>query len=311
MDLGKALYIQKRKEAPIQIFLSGHMDTVFPVDSLFQKVTKISANKWRGPGITDMKGGLLVILEALKILEQSPYKKYVGWKVFIDPDEEIGSPGSQDHILQLAQGSLAALVFEPAFADGSLVSSRKGSINLTLISKGKKAHAGRDFEKGENAILKLARLMTALEKSRGVNVNFGAISGGEAFNIVPDLAQLKVNIRGDKQIDLTKFLEDLDSYIADKQITKILHSHRGPKPFDKATKNLLTQIHPEIKVKSSGGVSDGNLLASLEIPVLDTLGVVGGLIHTHEEYIELDSLYDRSEKVGRWLVNLGRLHAEK
>ena len=143
---GQALHITKRPEAPIQIFLGGHMDTVYSPSHPFQKAEDLSENILRGPGVADMKGGLIVMLTALKAFENHPSSKNVGWEILINPDEEIGSIGSEQLFVAAAQRNHLGLIFEPSFADGALVSDRKGSANFSVVAKGLAAHAGRDFE---------------------------------------------------------------------------------------------------------------------------------------------------------------------
>jgi len=159
--LGKALRIRKRSDAPIQILLAGHMDTVYPASSPFQKAEMLDTNTLRGPGCTDMKGGLLILLKALEIFESLPSCNNLGWEVLITPDEELGSPSSEQLYIESAKHVQAALIFEPSFSDGALVSARKGSFNFTVIARGKSAHAGRDFSSTAARINRLASLMRA------------------------------------------------------------------------------------------------------------------------------------------------------
>ena len=162
---GNALFISKHPKAPIRILLGGHMDTVYPATSAFQEVSHLDMNTMRGPGVADMKGGLVVLLKALDALEQSPFAGKLGWEVLITPDEEVGSQGSKALWIEGAQRHQLALLFEPAFSDGSLVSARKGSANFTVVAKGKAAHAGRDFHSGRNAISAIVRFIVRQKSS--------------------------------------------------------------------------------------------------------------------------------------------------
>src|SRR5262249_39128994 len=142
--LGKALAFQSPPRAGPRVLLGIHYDTVFGVDHLFQSVTRVDENTLRGPGVCDAKGGLLVLLHALLALERSPVAGSLAWEVLLNPDEEIGSPGSGSLFAAAAKRNDIGLLFEPALPDGSLVASRKGSGNFTFIVHGRAAHAGRD-----------------------------------------------------------------------------------------------------------------------------------------------------------------------
>ena len=161
--LGQALLVAKRPEAPIQVLLGGHMDIALSRTQALKKCIIKNHQTLIGRGSVDMKAGLLILLTALTSLEQSPFAGRIGWQVLISPDEEVGSPGSQPLWIKLCKGKKLALIFEPSFPDGHLVSARKGSANYTLAIQGKAAHAGRSFHEGENAILSAARFALAAE----------------------------------------------------------------------------------------------------------------------------------------------------
>lgn len=317
---GQALHITKRREAPVQVFFGGHMDTVYgPVDS-FQSVTQIDDNMLRGPGVADMKGGLIVMLTALEALEKHPLAKNIGWEVLINPDEEVGSVGSEALFESAARRNQLGLVFEPAFADGAIVSSRKGSANLTAIAKGRAAHAGRDFDKGRNAVAALAEFIVTANrlnhKEKGISVNFGQISGGGPVNIVSDFAVCRLNVRAIDMTDFENVQNELQGIAANSEgdgltLTLHLQQARGPKPFDEKCRRLFDQLNAcaqeegfALTHRPSGGVCDGNILAAAGLPVIDTLGVVGGDIHTSNEYMRLDSLVERSRLVSLFLIKL-------
>ena len=178
--LGQALHITKRLNAPVRIMLCIHMDTVYGVQHPFQKCEMLDENRLNGPGVADAKGGLVVMLYALKALEQSPLADQVGWEVFINPDEELGSPGSAQLIREMAPHCHFGLLFEPAYDDGSMVSWRKGVGNFTFVVRGRAAHSGREFDRGRNAIVACARLMGEIDQLNGdpdVTYNVGRISG--------------------------------------------------------------------------------------------------------------------------------------
>lgn len=316
---GSVLFLKKHPKAPIQILLGGHYDTVYSPSSAFQK-TQRTRDILIGPGVADMKGGLVIMLHALKALEESDLAGKIGWEVVLNPDEEIGSPSSSDFIADRAKGKLLGLIFEPAYSDGKLVSSRKGSANYTLIVRGRAAHAGRDFHEGRSAISALARFIVKADRltqlEQGTTLNFGHIEGGITSNIVADLAICKLNVRVSEESmklihnNLEKLVQEANQ---EDGISMTLWetSSRDPKPFDKKSEILFdamkvcgAELGLALDWQPSGGVSDGNILASVGIPCIDTLGAVGGKIHTHDEYILIPSLEERTSLASLFLKKL-------
>ena len=312
-----ALFLKKRKNAQIQIYLGGHLDTVFPSEHPFQEVSWIDERTLKGPGVTDMKGGLVVLLKAVEQFETLPEAERVGWEIFINSDEEIGSPESTPFIADCAKRCDIALLFEPTFADGALVAQRKGSANYSVYSKGKKAHAGRESAAGKHAIYPLARLITEVETlhapTQGTIVNVGTIKGGEALNIIPDYAECGINIRSDSLEGLTHAKHALVKMAHNLGLKVVEHSFRSPKPLDAATEKLLfalqecgSKLGLSIKWRESGGVCDGNIMAAAGVPTIDTLGVRGGDIHTENEYLELSSLTEKTDLTILFLQEIAR-----
>ncbi|MGZ3633723.1 MAG: hydrolase [Parachlamydiaceae bacterium] len=324
--VGQALCVSKRPEAPLQLLLSGHQDTVFEKHCPFQETTAVNEFRLRGPGVADMKGGILILHKSLELLERLPISRHIGWKVLLTPDEEIGSPSSEDLIFNMAKKADIGLVFEPAFPDGSLVSTRKGSSNFVVIAKGKSAHVGRDFAQGRNAIAAISHYIveahTLNQKYPTATLNIGKISGGEASNIVPALASCTINVRTNNEEELNLISNQLrklaiDSssavYGANDGIAIEVHvlSKRHPKPITPETEKLFhilqgcgETLSMRFTWKPTGGVCDGNILAQAHLPTLDTLGAVGGNLHTYEEYIEINSLTERSQLVALFLISL-------
>jgi len=316
---GQALKITKRPEALIQVFLGGHMDTVYLPSDPFQTTEHLDANTLRGPGVADMKGGLIVMLMALKCFEQHPAAKNIGWEILINPDEEIGSTGSKQLFLDAAKRNHLGLIFEPSFADGALVGARKGSANFSAVVKGQAAHAGRDFDKGRNAIAAIANFIVKVsalsDTNKGISVNVGQILGGGPVNIVPDFTLCRLNMRADTVEDFERTLSALQEIAANQPegITLTLHTHqiREPKPFDEKCQQLFNQLNTcaceegySLIQRPSGGVCDGNILRAAGLPVIDSLGVIGGNLHTSNEYMLIDSLVQRSRLVALFLLKL-------
>lgn len=323
MPHGQALRITQRPDAPIKVFLGGHMDTVFSPSHSFQTVETIDENTLQGPGVADMKGGLIVMLTALEALEQHPYAKNIGWEVLINPDEEIGSIGSESLFVEAAKRNHVGLIFEPSFSDGFLVSSRKGAANISVFAKGKAAHAGRDFDKGHNALVGLADFISKAhslcDKEKGVTVNIGYVIGGGPVNIVPDKALCRLNVRAVESVDFRKALKELHKLAEHSSVKGVSLSlqvvnTRDPKPFDEKCRKLFELLNAcakeegyTLETRPSGGICDGNILAAAGLPVIDSLGVIGGELHTSNEYMKIDSLVQRSRLVALFLLKLGSM----
>ncbi len=308
---GEVLFIQKRPDLPRRILLCGHMDTVYPADSPFQTLTYVDENTINGPGVADMKGGLIVMLHALTAFEMNPNASNIGWDVLINADEEIGSPASSLLFSEIAHRYEAALLYEPAMnIHGTIAKNRKGSGKITLIATGVAAHAGRSFTQGKNAICFLAEALIAIHAlnglREGVTINVGLIAGGEALNIVPDRAVAKLDIRINHPDDEAWVRQQIDNIIVNtKQEGYSLIASgdftRPVKRVNKDTEQLFQRIQKvghEIGLtldwEDSGGCCDGNNLANAGLPVIDTLGVRGGQIHSPKEFILIDSLVERA-----------------
>ncbi|MDF2900896.1 MAG: acetylornithine deacetylase, partial [Phenylobacterium sp.] len=194
-----ALRLTVRPDAPVQVVLTGHYDTVYPAESRFTRVVPRGDGALNGPGIADMKGGISVMLAALRAIEEHPAKSNLGYRVLLSPDEEIGSLASGPLLAELAGQGHVGLTYEPAMAGGALAAERKGSGNFHIVVRGLAAHAGRDFAKGRNAIAAAAdlavRLAAANGQRDGVTLNIARIDGGGPLNMVPDLAVVRFNVR--------------------------------------------------------------------------------------------------------------------
>jgi glutamate carboxypeptidase len=320
--LGKALHIAKRPDAPHQVLLGGHMDTVFAADHPFQRTVQVDDNTLNGPGVADLKGGLAVMLTALQALERSPFAENVGWEVLLNPDEEIGSPGSAPLLEESARRSHLGLIYEPALADGTLAGARKGSGNFAAVVRGRAAHAGREHRLGRNAIVALADFIRAIDNLNGqrpgVTVNSGRIEGGGALNIVPDLAIGRFNVRvadSDEMAWVERQLRRIGAEIDGRDgFAFTLHGGfgRAPKvlsPANLALFHWLAECGAELGMpvswKPTGGCCDGNNLAAAGLPNVDTLGVRGGGIHSSDEFVLLDSLTERARLSALFLMKLG------
>ena len=307
---GQHLVVRVRPDATLRMLFTGHMDTVFPVDHPFQTLTWLDANTLNGPGTADMKGGLSVMLAALKAVEASGVATDFGYDVIVNSDEEVGSLSSSALIAQLARGKVAAFTYEPsALPDGTLAGARPGSGNFSISVRGRSAHAGRNPEDGRNALVAAADMAVRLKAAvrPGLTINPAKIDGGSGNNVVPDLAILRVNLRPrtpEIEAEAKQLLSDLAYAIAtEHDVTVDMHGSfaRPPKPVDDPAARLFAIVEGAgadlglaVTHKDSGGVCDGNNIHACGVPVVDTMGVRGGAIHSDAEYMFVDSLAERA-----------------
>jgi glutamate carboxypeptidase len=309
VEHGAHLLLTVRPNAPVQLLFTGHYDTVFGADHPFQSLRWLDDGRLNGPGTADMKGGLALMLAALKAVETTPDAARIGYQVMIDSDEEVGSPSSAALIARCAQGKAAAFTYEPALPDGTLAGARAGSGNFSIVITGRSAHAGRNPEEGRNALLAAADLALRLEKAIGprLSVNPARIDGGGPNNVVPDHAVLRVNFRPHSPEDETRARSHLDSTVAlvAAQREVQIHVHGGfgrpPKPLDPAAERLFRLVKDcgadlglEVAWRATGGVCDGNNIAAQGVPVVDTMGARGGAIHSEDEFLIPESLPERA-----------------
>ncbi len=321
IPLGRALSVSKRPNAPLRVLLSIHYDTVYDADHPFRTWEILGENTMRGPGAADAKGGLLVLLKSLEALEQTPWAANLGWEVILGPDEEVGSSGSAPLLVKASARNHLGLIFEPSRSDGTLVSARKGSGVYSLLARGKAAHAGRNPHEGRNAIDAVAyfivELHNLLEQRRGVVLNVAHVQGGGPANVVPDLTFCRFNVRTETPEDRQRVDSDIvlaaETIGRERGVSMELHrdSQRPPKVLDGRTvklMDLMTGCGKELGMPmqwgSSGGASDGNILAAAGLPTLDSLGVRGGNLHSSEEYVMLDSLVERAKLTSLFLMKL-------
>ncbi len=319
--VGQAISMNKYPNAPLQVLLMGHMDTVYDVNHPFQHCKWLDNNTLNGPGVADLKGGLVILHTALTALEQSPWAGQIGWQVLINPDEEIGSLSSSSLIEKSAQKNDLGLIFEPSLPDGTLAGARKGSGNFSVVTAGKAAHAGREHHLGRNAIRAMADFTSQLDDLNGqvdgITINPGFVHGGGPVNIVPDTAILKFNVRITQAEHEKWFLDQLEQIIDELNhrdgINLKLYGKFGRKPklLDENISHLFDLIKQtgeslktNISWKDTGGCCDGNNLAAAGLPNIDTMGTIGGSIHSSEEYIKVDSLTERAKLTALLLMQL-------
>lgn len=307
---GQHLTVRVRPQANARVLLTGHMDTVFPKEHSFQNLTWLEDDVLNGPGVADMKGGIAVILHALMAFEKSASAGSLGYDILINSDEETGSLASADLIAEMARGKLAALTYEPAaLPDGTLAHARGGTGNYSVIITGKSAHAGRNPHEGRNAIVAAADLIMRLKQMEreDITINPAKLEGGAANNVVPDHAVLRFNIRPKSTEAMESFDSDLNALLRSIEVQHEVQMHRHggvtrpPKPVDDKAQRLFdlvkecgAQLGQDIRWKSTGGVCDGNNIAACGVPVVDTMGVRGGSIHSPDEFLIVSSLSERA-----------------
>jgi glutamate carboxypeptidase len=318
--LGEALLFTVRPDAPVQVVLTGHYDTVYPAESGFTTVRRRADGALHGPGVADMKGGLSVMLAALEAFERHPAAARVGYRVLLSPDEEIGSPRSARLLAEIAAGAHLGMTYEPALSDGTLAAARKGSGNFQIAVAGRAAHAGRDFASGRNALAEAARIAAALDTlngaREGITLNVARIDGGGPTNVVPGAAVVRFNVRSPDEAGCAWALAAIETIVKAPRrdgIAAALHGAftRPPKPFSPVQQRLfeaLAQVGALIGLpigwRDSGGVCEGNNLYAAGLPNIDTLGVRGGDIHSEAEYAWPDSFAERAQLSALVLIKI-------
>ncbi|MEM7663789.1 MAG: hydrolase [Pseudomonadota bacterium] len=312
VDTGPIIRAEARPDAPVQIVMSGHYDTVFPEESGFLSVTDLGNGRLNGPGLADMKGGLRLMLEALSVFEASSLKDRLGYKIVITPDEEIGNFASAEALREAASsGAHIGMTYEPCMENGAMSGARKGSAVFDVVLRGKAAHAGRAHAEGRSAIAAAAQFVADLEglngRRDGVTFNTGKIEGGNAVNIVPDLAIVRFGARAPDTDSAAWATAEVDRLVLDagKRDGISAHRHGGfyrpPKPRNNAQQALFEAVQGtgralglELEFVDTGGVCEGNNIFSAGVPNVDTLGVHGGRIHSDEEYVITESFSVRA-----------------
>ena len=292
-----------------RVLFAAHLDTVHdPFGSFRSMEVQPDGVTATGPGVVDMKGGVLVMLAALEALHAQGVK--LNWTVLLNSDEETGTFMSEHVLREEAAEHDVGLVVEPALADGSLAVERMGSGQFMIEVFGQSAHVGREFEKGVSAVTELARILTQLaamaEPAKGMIVNVGPIEGGGVTNAVPAYAACWGNVRYHDAAAGAALGERIDALATepDAMPRVLVHRHwnRPAKPRTPAVEQLANlarsaaeDLGQTLPFASTGGVCDGNILQDAGLPVIDTLGVRGGNLHRPDEFIELNSLVERAQ----------------
>lgn len=305
---------------PGGVLLVGHHDTVFPPGT-FEGFEEADG-RVRGPGVLDMKGGLLVVRTALAALAEAGALDRMRIALVSVADEEIGSPTSRSLIEELARGARAGLVFEAGRVDDSVVTRRKGTGALTVTARGVAAHAGNAHADGVNAIWALARLIDRMQRltdyDRGVTVNVGTIVGGEAKNTVPPLAECRADFRFIRAPDGLELVGAVDraarEIAADSRATLTITGGVSRPPLERTDASAeLAALYAERAQRHGlgggesslvGGGSDASTVSAVGVPAIDGLGPRGRGFHTPNETIEPATLAPRAKALIETLVAL-------
>jgi glutamate carboxypeptidase len=295
------------------VMLLGHLDTVWDLGTLRRRPIRVEDGRLFGAGSYDMKGGIVVLLYALKAMRASGAAGDAGLPlpvtVFLTPLEEVGCEGYRD-VMESTMGSCAAVLdFEPAWPGGAVKTQRKGSTTLTLRARGVAAHAGADFARGANAILELSRRLldaaALTDVESGITLNVGTVRGGSRPNVVPDEAEAQIDVRfrvlrdGERACAAVERLSPTDARIG-------LEVERGSfyPPLERtegvvaafgAARAAAAELGlPELQEIATGGASEASFAAALGLPTLDGLGPDGGGAHAENEHVVLASLPERA-----------------
>ncbi|TAH48925.1 MAG: M20 family peptidase [Chloroflexota bacterium] len=303
-----------------------HLDTVYPEGIAAERPLRAEGNKLLGPGVGDMKAGVLAAMYAMRGLQVAGFDNFAELAIFFGCDEEIGSLTGKKFYTRFVQESDAVLVLEGARANGNIVSARKGTGEYTLRVHGHSAHAGVEPEKGANAILELAHQIIALHNlngiAPGVTVNAGIIGGGTRTNVVPDEAWVQVDVRAVNPEGARIAHEAVMQLAAQTHVPRTRVEIEGQFNFPPMAKTLATALMADwakelarelgfsIEDVSTGGASDANNVAAEGIPVLDGLGPIGGLDHSPDEYIDRDSIIPRTQLLAALLEKMCAQRAE-
>jgi glutamate carboxypeptidase len=312
-----------RPDGP-RVLLIGHMDTVFDAGTAASRPFRLDdEGQAFGPGVTDMKSGLLAGLYALKSiiaeLDGLPFERLT---FIANPDEEVGSPSSRDHIRAAAADADACLVLECARANGDIVSARKGILDTRLTVHGRAAHAGVEPEKGRSAILEASRLVRDLHALNGrwpgVTVNVGKIAGGTRPNVVAERCDLEVDVRSTTAAGLAEVEAAVRELAATTEVAdttvdaNVVVSWLPMEKLERSgrlvehAKAIAERLGFEVNDTTTGGASDANTTSGMGVPTLDGLGPIGGNDHSPAEYLDVESIVPRTTLLAGLLLAIAR-----
>ena len=321
---GPVVIARRRGTGTARVVLFAHMDTVFPAGTAAERPFRIDGGVAYGPGVCDDIAGIAAGLAAARVLDGLGYDGYGELVLALTPDEEIGSPASREILAEVAEGADAALCLECARENGDLVGARKGVADVLVSIRGRAAHSGVEPERGINAAVEAARLLLDVQAlsgaEPGLTVNVGKVASGSRANIVPEHAELHVEVRATGLAELVRTLDAIDE--------------RGRRPFVEGARIDVTRLDvcPPLErsatddlaglarevgerlgltfdVAATGGASDANFVAALGVPTLDGLGPVGGGDHGVDEWLDLSSVPERVALLAGLVVEIAEASA--
>ncbi|MEX5595929.1 M20/M25/M40 family metallo-hydrolase [Pseudomonas orientalis] len=305
-----------------KILLMAHMDTVFKEGSAAERPFHIKDGRAYGPGVMDDKGGIVAGIYALKVLKNQGFKDYAQITFLLDASEETGSDAASELIRTTAKGHDVTLNLEPGRPADGLVVWRKGSATAVVEVKGKAAHAGVAPELGRNAAMEVAHQILQLGKlgdeEKKTTINFTVLKAGDRTNVIPDQATAKADVRAALPEEFDRIEKDLARVSADKLIpeTEVKTTlQRGLPPMPQTAESdklvaiaqgIYGELGKTLTIEGSGGAADASLSAGVGTPTLDGFGIVGGNIHTPEEYAEVESVVPRVYLLSRMIMELAK-----
>jgi glutamate carboxypeptidase len=291
------------------VLLAGHMDTVFDEGTVASRPFRVEGDRALGPGVSDMKGGLLTGFHAVEVLQEAGFGAFGRITYVCNPDEEIGSPYSGPVIREIAPAYDAAFVLEGARENGDIVSSRKGITDYLITFVGRAAHAGVEPERGANAVLAAANATVALQALNGrwpgVTVNVGVARGGTRTNVVAERCELQVDLRSPELATLEEAEAEIDRLCAGHGVDGVSVTVEGNgwhRPMEKRDGgarladiaiSVASELGFDLRDAATGGASDANTTSAAGTPTIDGLGPVGGDDHAPAEWMDLTSVVPR------------------
>ncbi|SAM35708.1 M20/M25/M40 family metallo-hydrolase [Pseudomonas sp. 1 R 17] len=305
-----------------KILLMAHMDTVFKEGSAAERPFHIKDGRAYGPGVMDDKGGIVAGIYALKVLKNQGFKDYAQITFLLDASEETGSDIASELIRNTAKAHDVTLNLEPGRPADGLVVWRKGSATAVVEVKGKAAHAGVAPELGRNAAMEAAHQILQLGKlgdeEKKTTINFTVIKAGDRTNVIPDQATAKADVRAALPEEFDRIEKDLvrvsaNKLIPETEVTTTLKRGLPPMPQTPESDKLVAiaqgiygELGKKLTIEGSGGAADASLSAGVGTPTLDGFGIVGGNIHTPQEYAEVESVAPRIYLLSRMIMELSK-----
>jgi glutamate carboxypeptidase len=305
----------RKSASPDRLLILGHLDTVWPMGTLATMPWREAEGRFWGPGVLDMKAGVVMALEAIAALKESGSER--PFTLLLNPDEEVGSPVSRRITESLAKECTAVLVLEPA-QGLAYKTARKGVGEFRLTVQGVASHAGVDFEAGHSAIREMARLVERISNftdlPRGITVTVGVIAGGTRSNVVPSLCTAIVDLRIARLADAARMERRFRSLkTTDQGCTLTITGGVNRPPMERKAgtshlfrqaRRLAAQLGLQLNEASTGGGSDGNFAAALGVPTLDGMGAVGAGAHAPHEHVVVKHLTERSALLAGMLASV-------